>query len=92
MTRQQEVINKIAHSLDLGRGEREIVEEGINSLIQAEADGCKSLAEFAADERDRTILLANLLTEAREYVADALDAMEHSDGRYLLNRIDVALK
>ena len=33
-----------------------------------------------------------LLTEARAYGADALDAHEHSDGRGLLKRIDAALK
>lgn len=32
-----------------------------------------------------------LLSRAREYVADALDAHEHSDGRDLINEIDAAL-
>lgn len=33
-----------------------------------------------------------LLTRAREYVADALDAHEHSDGRDLINEIDATLE
>lgn len=36
--------------------------------------------------------LRALLNEAEEYVADACDAMEHSDGRDLLNRINAALE
>lgn len=88
---QQEAIDKITHWLDLGRNEREIVEEVITALLQSERDGRDALAGFAADERDRAILFTGLLTEAREYVTDALEAMEHSDGRDLLNRIDGAL-
>lgn len=34
---------------------------------------------------------APLLARAREYVVDSLDAHEHSDGRDLLNEIDIAL-
>lgn len=49
------------------------------------------LAAFAAEERERTILLSGLLVRAREYVADTLDAHEHSDGRELLNEIVAAL-
>lgn len=51
----------------------------------------RDLIDGLADERDRTILLASLLTRAREYVADALDAHEHTDGRDLLREIDAAL-
>ena len=36
--------------------------------------------------------LRALLNEAEEYVADACDAMEHTDGRDLLNRINAALE
>jgi hypothetical protein len=35
--------------------------------------------------------LRELLTEARAYVADALEAHEHTDGRKLLREIDLAL-
>jgi hypothetical protein len=35
--------------------------------------------------------LRDLLSDAREYVADALEAHEHSDGRRLLREIDLAL-
>lgn len=45
-----------------------------------------------ADERDRTILLSNLLKLCRdEYVLDSLEAMERSDDRDLLNQINAAL-
>jgi hypothetical protein len=37
---------------------------------------------------DLTDELRRLLLEAREYVADAIEAMDHSDGRDLLARID----
>lgn len=48
----------------------------------------KALTDALAEERDRTILLTKLLVHARTYVADALDAHEHSDGRTLLTAID----
>jgi hypothetical protein len=32
-----------------------------------------------------------LLVQAREYIADALEAHEHSDGRQLLTEIDEAI-
>lgn len=86
-----EAIDKITHWLDLGHDEREIVAEVVAALLQSERAGRDELARFAADERDHTILLTGLLTDAREYVNDALEAMEHSDGRDLLNRIDGAL-
>lgn len=88
---EQEAIDKITHWLDLGRNEQEILAEVIEALLQTERDGRGALAGFAADERDRAILLTGLLAEAREYVTDALEAMEHSDGRDLLNRINGAL-
>ena len=88
---EQEAIDKITHWLDLGRNEQEIVAEVVAALLQSERGGREALAGFAADERDRTILLSGMLAEAREYVTDALEAMEHSDGRDLLNRIDGAL-
>jgi hypothetical protein len=48
----------------------------------------KALTDALADERDRTIAMTRLLVHARTYVADALDAHEHSDGRTLLTDID----
>lgn len=52
-------------------------------------------AAYAADQAERRATRTNsltcLLTRAREYVADALDAYEHSDGRDLLTEIDAAL-
>jgi hypothetical protein len=56
-----------------------------------ERSAFNDMANFAADERDRTILLSGLLEEARWYVNDSLEAHEHSDGRDLLGRIDTAL-
>jgi len=50
-----------------------------------------SLQNFAADERDVSIALLMLLSEVRIYVTDALEAYEHTDGRDLLNRINIAL-
>jgi len=41
---------------------------------------------------DGIVGLRDLLVSAREYVADALEAHEHSDGRTLLFQIDAALK
>jgi hypothetical protein len=50
----------------------------------------------AVEKSDRVIAAAQaeplaILSEARLYVTDALDAHEHSDGRELLARIDTAL-
>lgn len=42
-------------------------------------------------EQERSEAALALLGRAREYVADALDAYEHSDGRDLLAEIDAAL-
>lgn len=52
----------------------------------------KDLIDGLADERDTTLLLSALLRLTREYLADALDAYEHSDGRELLTAIDQALQ
>lgn len=52
-----------------------------------------SIAVRKADdiiEAAQAELLA-ITRDAREYVADSLDAHEHSDGRALLNRIDEAV-
>lgn len=54
-------------------------------------EAAKALTDALADERDYTLRLRAELTSAREYVVDALDAHEHSDGRELLQRIDAAL-
>lgn len=62
-----------------------------DDIAQGWEEACKNLIAGSADDRDRSILLADLLKRAREYVTDALDAHEHSDGRYLLNEIDAAL-
>ena len=51
----------------------------------------------AVGKADRIIEAAQadllaIITDARIYVADSLDAHEHSDGRELLQRIDSALR
>lgn len=56
-------------------------------LIEAQRD----LQNLAADECARADLMRDLLARAREYVSDALDAYEHSDGRELLTEIDAVL-
>jgi len=50
---------------------------------------CGAAPPEAAAEDDTS--LPALLRRAREYVADSLDAHEHSDGRDLLDQIDAAL-
>lgn len=52
---------------------------------------CREMILGSAEDRDRSIALAGLLGQARDYVADALEAHEHSDGRELLGKIDAAL-
>jgi hypothetical protein len=52
---------------------------------------CRETILASAEDRDRAIALAGLLGKAREYVTDALEAHEHSDGRSLLVKIDAAL-
>ena len=62
-----------------------------DDIAEGWEEACKNLIAGSADDRDRAILLIGLLERAREYVADDLDAHEHSDGRELLNEIDAAL-
>lgn len=58
---------------------------------EAESAARLDLSLLAAEEAARADRLRDLLTRAREYVTDALDAHEHSDGRDLLREIDAAL-
>lgn len=51
----------------------------------------EAVDEEAARQNIANKASAPLLVRAREYVVDALDAHEHSDGRDLLNEIDAAL-
>ena len=53
-------------------------------ISKAVAKADKVIAASQAD-------LLSIIEGAREYVADSLDAHEHSDGRDLLTRIDAAL-
>lgn len=50
----------------------------------------RSLA-FITDLETRVTSLEALLLRSREYVLDALEAHEHTDGRNLLNEIDATL-
>lgn len=65
---------------------------GQEALLKAENAARLDLQRLAADECARADTMRDLLTRAREYVTDALDAHEHSDGRDLLKEIDAALR
>ena len=65
---------------------------GQEALLKAENAARRDLQSLAADECARADKMRDLLTRAREYVTDALDAHEHSDGRDLLKEIDAALR
>lgn len=65
---------------------------GQEALLKAENAARRDLQNLAADECARADKMRDLLTRAREYVTDALDAHEHSDGRDLLKEIDAALR
>ena len=65
---------------------------GQEALLKAENAARLDLQNLAADECARADKMRDLLTRAREYVTDALDAHEHSDGRDLLKEIDAALE
>ena len=65
---------------------------GQEALLKAENAARLDLQNLAADECARADKMRDLLTRAREYVTDALDAHEHSDGRDLLKEIDAALR
>lgn len=56
--------------------------------ITAERKALLDLANLAEDERLRANRLMELLTQARWYVADALEAYRHDDGIELLRAID----
>ncbi len=64
---------------------------GQEALLKAESAARLDLSLLAAEEAAKADLLRALLTRAREYVTDALEAYEHSDGRDLLKEIDAAL-
>jgi len=64
---------------------------GQEALLKAESAARLSLSLLAADECARADLMRDLLTRARWFVNDALEAHEHSDGRDLLTEIDAAL-
>ena len=49
------------------------------------------MTRLAADAVDENLVLFRLLTDARWYVSDALEAHEHEDGRALLTEIDQVL-
>jgi hypothetical protein len=62
-------------------------ERGQGGYLRCE---CPSPTPASTDESALYSQLAGLLEKAREYVTDALEAMEHSDGRDLLAQIDAA--
>lgn len=91
--------NRYGHAPSLEAAKADIDfwhEENGDAVEAGKAEGnwkaaAKDLIYTLANERDRSIRLRTELITAREYVVDALDAHEHSDGRELLQRIDVAL-
>ncbi len=64
---------------------------GQEALLKAENAARLDLQRLAADECARADKMRDLLTRARWYVADALEAHEHTDGRDLLREIDAVL-
>lgn len=64
---------------------------GQEALLKAESAARLDLSRLAADECARSDTMRALLVRAREYVNDALEGHEHSDGRDLLKEIDAAL-
>lgn len=56
--------------------------------ITEERKALLDIASLAEDERQRSDRIMELLTQARWYVADALDAYRHDDGIELLRKID----
>ena len=64
---------------------------GQEALLKAENAARLDLQRLAADECARADKMRDLLTRARWYVTDALEAHEHSDGRDLLREIDAVL-
>lgn len=64
---------------------------GYEALLKAESAARLDLSLLAAEEAARADLMRGLLTQTREFVTDALEAHEHSDGRELLTAIDSAL-
>lgn len=65
---------------------------GQEALLKAESAARLDLSLLAAEEAAKADTLRALLTRARWYVDDALDAYEHTDGRDLLREIDAALE
>lgn len=63
----------------------------LHERIEGEGRARLDLSLLAAEEAAKADTLRALLTRAREYVTDALEAYEHSDGRDLLREIDAAL-
>lgn len=65
--------------------------DALRCLLSDERAARRDLSLLAAEEAARADLMRGLLTQAREFVTDALEAHEHSDGRELLTAIDRAL-
>lgn len=63
--------------------------DGVRPGIDAQARGLTGA--ISLDDLSNAESAEGLLAAAREYVADALEAHEHSDGRELLSKIDAVL-
>lgn len=64
---------------------------GQEAMLKAESAARIDLQRLAADECAKADQMRALLIRARWYVADALDAYEHTDGRDLLKEIDATM-
>lgn len=92
-TRSEELANNWLHRS--GWEGNAVVEDAVRQFAAERSDtskgweeACRATILASAEDRDRVIALAGLLGQARDYVADALEAHEHSDGRELLAKID----
>ena len=81
----------VAQAIAAVRAEAANAIVGQEALLKAENAARLDLQRLAADECARADKMRDLLTRARWYVADALEAHEHTDGRDLLREIDAVL-
>ena len=88
----QDRLAGVQAQLDAERALTREVRQRLSAEVTEEKAARLDLQNLAADECARADKMRDLLTRAREYVTDALDAHEHSDGRDLLKEIDAALR
>lgn len=87
----QDRVAGLVAQLDAARALTSEVRQRLAAELADENAARLDLQRLAADECARADRMRDLLTRAREYVTDALDAHEHTDGRDLLREIDAVL-